>query len=96
MSHGPPAELEKDNAAPEKARIGLILFFVYGLIYAGFVAVNTFSPKAMSLIVLSGLNLAVVYGFGLIVLAIVMGLIYNYWCGRLEARMNTDEEGNEA
>ena len=95
MSHGPPAKLEQDNASQEKARIGLILFLVYSVVYAGFVAINTITPKTMGVIVLAGLNLAVVYGFGLIVLAIVMGLIYNYICGRVEKRMNVPTEGTD-
>lgn len=95
MSHGPPAKLEKDNASQEKARIGMVLFLVYSLVYAGFVLINTVSPKAMGTVVLAGLNLAVVYGFGLIVLAIVMGLVYNHMCGRLEMRLNSSEEDSD-
>ncbi len=34
--------------------------------------------------VLFGLNLAVTYGFGLILLAIVMGLAYNHFCTKKE------------
>ncbi|MBZ0298914.1 MAG: DUF485 domain-containing protein [Anaerolineae bacterium] len=72
--------------------MGLILFAAYGLVYAGFVAINTINPKAMGQVVFAGLNLAVVYGFGLIILAIVMGLIYNAICTRAEDRMNQTEE----
>lgn len=93
MSHGPPVELEKDNAADLKARIGLILFAVYSVVYAGFVIINTVSPKTMGYTILFGLNLAVVYGIGLIVLAIVMGLIYNAWCARVEAELNHKPTG---
>jgi hypothetical protein len=45
----------------------------------------------MGQIVFAGLNLAVVYGFGLIFLAIIMGLIYNVICTRAEDRMNPGE-----
>ncbi|MBL8133074.1 MAG: DUF485 domain-containing protein [Anaerolineae bacterium] len=68
--------------------MGLILFLIYGVVYLGFVVVNTFSPASMGQVVLAGLNLAVVYGFGLILLAIVMGLIYNVMCSRAEDRLN--------
>lgn len=89
MDHGPAAELGQDNASDIKARIGLILFVIYGLVYLGFVALNTLSPKIMSESALFGLNLAVVYGFGLIVLPIIMGLVYNAVCTRYEKRLNT-------
>jgi uncharacterized membrane protein (DUF485 family) len=42
----------------------------------------------MALIVFGGLNLAIVYGFGLIVLAIIMGLIYNHLCTKKEDELN--------
>lgn len=88
MKHEPAPEMGHDAASAFKARLGLILFAIYGLVYAGFVAINTFSPSTMGQIALAGLNLAVVYGFGLIILAIVMGLIYNVICSRAEDRMN--------
>ena len=91
MEHGPPAELGQDNASAIKARLGLILFVVYSLIYAGFVLINTISPATMGLSFL-GVNLAVIYGIGLIVLAIVMGLIYNAICTRYERELNVDAE----
>ena len=95
MCHGPPAKLGKDDAAQGKARIGVILFLIYGLVYAGFVIVNTVSPGTMGMEVLAGLNLAVVYGFSLIVLAIVMGLAYSIVCDRLEKKLNGSEEGSD-
>jgi len=75
---------EHPDAARKKSRLGIILFFVYLAVYAGFVAVNTIWPRLMERVVLGGLDLAVVYGFGLIVLAIIMGLIYNALCMRYE------------
>lgn len=88
MDHGPAVEMGQDNASDIKARIGSILFIVYGLVYAGFVIINTISPKSMGETIVLDLNLAVVYGFGLIILAIVMGLIYNVICTNYEKRMN--------
>ncbi len=58
------------------ARIGLILFSLYLLSYVGFVAVNAFSPESMERSVVSGLNLALVYGFGLIIGAVVLSGVY--------------------
>lgn len=86
--HGPAADWGVDNASEYKAKLGVYMFFIYVLIYAGFIVINVANPKAMELIMFAGLNLAVVYGFGLIVLAIVMGLIYNHLCTKKEDELN--------
>ena len=80
MGHGPATQWGEDKASEYKARLGVYLFIFYVLVYAGFIVINVMSPKPMGVIVLAGLNLACVYGFGLIILAIVMGLIYNHMC----------------
>jgi len=95
MEHGPAAKLEKDNASALKTKLGVKLFFVYAIIYAGFVFINTLSPSTMEIKVFAGLNLAVLYGFGLIVLAIVMGTIYNWVCTGYEDRMNKPENNKD-
>lgn len=92
MQHKPAPEAGVDAASTYKTQVGLILFLIYGAVYASFVVINTFNPTAMGQIVFAGLNLAIVYGFGLIILAIVMGLIYNVICTRAEDRMNSPEE----
>ena len=90
--HGPAAKLEKDNASAKKTSLGIKLFVVYALIYAGFVFINTLSPSTMGIKVFAGLNLAVIYGFGLIILAIVMGVAYNRICTGYENKLNKKEE----
>ncbi|MCC6580196.1 MAG: DUF485 domain-containing protein, partial [Phycisphaeraceae bacterium] len=72
------------------------LFVFYSLVYAGFVAINLLAPQWMEIKTILGMNLAVLYGFGLIVLAIIMGLIYNHMCGRLEDAMNAPAQTTEA
>lgn len=88
MLHGPAAELGKDNSIPKKTRLGVRLFFVYMIVYFGFVIIGAFFPKAMGYIVIWGLNLATFYGMGLILLAAIMGLIYNFFCTRYEDILN--------
>lgn len=90
MLHGPAVELGKDNSISKKTRLGMKLFLVYLAVYFGFVIIGAFFPKAMGQIVFWGLNLAFVYGMGLIVLAAVMGLIYNFFCTRYEVRLNKE------
>jgi uncharacterized membrane protein (DUF485 family) len=61
------------------------------VIYAGFVIIGSLFPKALGARLAGGQNLAFLYGMGLIVLAAIMGLIYNFLCTRLEDKMNKEE-----
>lgn len=88
MLHEPAVELGTDKAAAKKARLGVILFLFYALIYAGFVIIGVAYPEKMGDRLIGGQNIAVVYGIGLIVLAIVMGFIYNFFCSRMEDKLN--------
>jgi len=62
------------------ARIGLILFCVYLTLYGGFVLLNAFSPDSMEATPVAGVNLAILYGFGLIIAALLLALIYGWMC----------------
>jgi uncharacterized membrane protein (DUF485 family) len=90
MLHEPAVEMGKDLSIAKKTKLGVILFLVYLVIYAGFVFVGVMYPAKMGLPVLGGQNLAIIYGMGLIVLAVVMGLIYNYFCTKFENKMNKE------
>jgi uncharacterized membrane protein (DUF485 family) len=92
MDHGPAVVHEHDYASGYKTRLGLILFAVYGTIYAGFVFINAIVPQLMEKTVLFGINLAVTYGYGLILMAIVMGLIYNRLCTKKENELKAARE----
>lgn len=89
-----PAQKETgiDHASAKKSRLGVILFLVYTFIYFGFVIIGVFFPDIMGINVLGGQNIAVIYGFGLILLAIVMGFVYNLVCSRYEDEMNGGEK----
>jgi uncharacterized membrane protein (DUF485 family) len=93
MLHEPAAKQGRDPATEYKTRLGLWMFLAYGLIYAGFVAVNLVWPAAMEATVLMGLNLAVVYGFGLIVFALILAVIYNAACMKEEKRLEGSSGG---
>ncbi len=73
------------------ARIGLILFGVYSLLYGGFVLLNAFSPDTMETTPVAGINLAILYGFGLIVAALILALVYGWLCKPSES----DTDGGE-
>ena len=89
MLHEPAnAPPEEDRAIAYKTRLGVQMFFIYALVYAGFVLINIIKPVLMEATIIFGLNLAVVYGFGLIILSLIMALIYNYLCVRKEKALN--------
>ncbi len=88
MIHKSTVVKETDNAAAKKAKLGVILFIVYTLVYSGFVLIGLTRPEWMGLQLMGEMNIAIIYGFGLIGLAIVMGFIYNYFCTRMENKMN--------
>ncbi len=62
------------------ARLGLRLFAVYSVFYGAFVLLAAFRPQAMEATPLAGVNLAIWFGFGLIIAAVVMALIYGWAC----------------
>lgn len=96
MHHGPAAESGPDPASRYKSRLGVWMFLFYCLVYAGFVAVNVLTEgRAMQTIVVAGLNLAVVYGMSLIVLALVLALIYNALCTAKEKELTDKAAGGK-
>jgi len=93
MLHEPAANTGPDPAFLFKRRLGVFMFIIYAAIYAGFVVINLAKPSLMGKMVFEGLNLAVVYGFGLIVVALIMALVYNRACGRKEAHLKGAPDG---
>ncbi|QDV65311.1 DUF485 domain-containing protein [Crateriforma conspicua] len=73
------------------AKLGLVLFALYLLCYLGFVLTGAFAPDAFDRVLFWGLNLAIVYGFGLIVVAVLLAGIYGWFC-----RVEPDDEAAEA
>lgn len=78
---GDPSRPHDDHHAPtvaRNARIGLWLFLVYLMLYGGFMALNAFYPQRMAKPAFAGVNLAVTYGFVLIIGAFLMALLYMF------------------
>lgn len=84
MLHEPATPAGNDPAGPYKIQLGIWMFVFYSLFYASFVAINLINPLAMATIVFAGLNLATVYGFSLIIVALIEALIYDWLCRRKE------------
>jgi uncharacterized membrane protein (DUF485 family) len=91
MLHEPADASSKDHAAEYKKILGMKMFVFYTIFYAGFVAINVLAPVAMERAVLLGVNLACVYGIGLIVLALLLALVYDLMCRREEALHRSKE-----
>ena len=78
------------------ARIGMILFLIYLALYAGFVLINAFAPAVMEWRPWGGLNLAILYGFGLIFAALLLAAIYGVMCRtEPDARTEADATGGQ-
>jgi hypothetical protein len=89
-----PAGRSPSDREAHGARIGLWFFAAYLVLYGGFVALCAFAPSATSRTVLWGVNLAVLYGMGLIVAAVLLSLAYGQV--RRQRRGGTDDGGGEA
>lgn len=76
------------------SRIGLVLFTIYLVLYGTFVGLNTFSPQSMETTPWAGINLAILFGFGLIVAALLLAVIYGLLCKPSDDR-KTGVEGDE-
>ena len=97
MKDGPSGKLKPESSQSFKAKLGLIMFAIYTPIYFAFIIICVVNPQFMARDV-GSLNVAVTYGFGLIILAIIQALIYNRICSKREkGEDGTDDTkgGNE-
>lgn len=95
MGHGPSSNWKDDKSTGYKAKLGLWMFLVYTIIYGSFIVVNLLNPQLM-LKDVGKLNLAVVYGLGLIILALILAFVYNYLCSKAELEYNSEDEGSKS
>jgi len=76
----PPTRQHEDHPDVifRNARIGMVLFVIYFILYVAFILWNVFAPNVMgeNLPMFGGPNLAIVTGVGLIFAAIALSLIY--------------------
>jgi hypothetical protein len=91
MLHEPSVPVGKDPAQKYKMRLGVWMVLAYSLFYAGFVAINLLWPLLMEKTIVAGLNLATVYGFALIGVALVQALIYNVLCSTQERKLDVPQ-----
>lgn len=94
MAHGPSSDWGVDRASHFKTRIGIWMFILYAVAYVGFVFINSFHPHLMASDI-GGSNLAVVYGFGLIIFALMLAFVYNATCSSAEEELNPPPPGED-
>jgi len=83
MNHGPATEWKEDHCTEKKSKLGIKMFAAYTIVYFGFIFINVFNPQLMRTDI-GSINLAIAYGFLLIISAIILALIYNYKCNAME------------
>jgi len=82
----PAPDLSSPHTTPDtpaeayNRKLGLWLFALYLAFYAAFVGIVVYDYTLMGKPVFAGLNLAIVYGMGLIFAAFVLALIYMVMC----------------
>jgi uncharacterized membrane protein (DUF485 family) len=69
-----------DRTAARNSRVGLIFFSIYLLIYCGYVGIAAFAPAQLERTPVAGLNVAILYGLGLIVFALIFAVCYGWAC----------------
>lgn len=77
-----PAEREVEDVAvtARNARLGWRLFLAYLAVYVAYCMLVAFRLDVMRTIGWGGVNVAILYGFGLIVSAFVIALFYAWLC----------------
>lgn len=74
-SHDAPRGADAAPAAVPTSRTGLALFWIYVLLYGGFMGLVLVRPDILALRPFGGVNLAILAGLGLIAAAFVLAMI---------------------
>lgn len=76
--HSGPAHA--DSHVSPNSRLGLVLFFLYLAAYIGFMGIAAFKYELFGSTPFGGVNLAILYGMGLIIAALLLALLYMVLC----------------
>ena len=91
--HGPHVEWKRDSSTVIKELVGKWLFVLYAIVYFGFILINVFSPQFMG-IGIGSMNMAIIFGFGLILFAMLLAFAYNHISTRAELIINENDGNN--
>jgi uncharacterized membrane protein (DUF485 family) len=68
------------TASARSARLGLVFFCVYLVIYCGYVGLVAFARPVLDMTPVAGLNVATLYGLLLIIVALLFAVAYGWAC----------------
>lgn len=91
MSHGPSTVWKDDSSVRYKSKLGVVMFLIYALIYGSFILISVAFPQWMKKDI-GSLNVAIIFGVGLIVLAMILAFIYNHLCTLAERKSAHENE----
>jgi uncharacterized membrane protein (DUF485 family) len=77
------------------SRGGLFLFAIYLICYAAYVLVNAFRADLMEKTPVAGINVAILSGMGLILLAFVLAAIYGFMPVTNSSETTNSEESHQ-
>lgn len=93
FDHGANEPAAAERTSPRATRVGHVLFAVYLVLYGAFVLAAAFAPGLMARTPLAGINLAVLSGLALIVIAFGFALLYDWLCRFSTARAPAAGDG---
>lgn len=94
MTPKPSSSSQHDDhpeLAARQSRLGLVLFAIYLAAYGGFMGLSAFAPELMARPAVAGVNLAIAYGLGLILGAVVLAVLYMVLSTRAARRFEGEQ-----
>jgi len=76
----PAVRAAHDAHVSPNAGLGMGMFLLYLLLYLGFMGIAAFDYELFGIVTVGGVNVAILYGLGLIVAALILALIYMLLC----------------
>jgi uncharacterized membrane protein (DUF485 family) len=76
----PAVRAAHDAHVSPNAGLGMGMFLLYLLLYLGFMGIAMFNYELFGIVSFGGVNVAILYGLGLIVAALILALIYMLLC----------------
>lgn len=75
----------KSITSTKQFKIGLLLFFAYTTFYVIFILLGSFARDVMGSLTL-GTNVGIILGMLVIIIAIVMAVVFNWYAGKMERK----------
>lgn len=75
-----PVRAAHDAHVSPNAGLGMGMFLIYLLLYLGFMGIAAFDYTLFGMVPFGGVNVAVMYGLGLIAAALILAVIYMLLC----------------